>query len=100
MFHCVILFGLKPGVALDRVRIARESLQSLVETMPGIAHLTVTHNIAPDRQGYNLALFSVFETRAAWEIFVRHPEYQRIWNQELVPVIDRHLVAQGDEEAN
>ena len=40
MFHCVILFRLKPGVSLDRVRGARESLQALVETMPGVAHLT------------------------------------------------------------
>ena len=99
MFHCVILFALKPGVALDRVRAARESLQALVETMPGIAHLSVTHNVAPDRQGYNLALFSVFENRTAWDIFARHPEDQRIWQEELAPVVDRHLVAQGDDEA-
>lgn len=96
MFHCVILFSLKPGVALDRVRVARESLQALVETMPGIAQLTVTHNLATDRQGYNLALFSAFESRTACEIFLRHPEYQRVWDEELAPVIERHLMAQGE----
>ena len=60
MFHCTILFALKPGISLVRVRAAREALQALIETMPGVAHLTVTHNIADERQGYNLALFSGF----------------------------------------
>jgi heme-degrading monooxygenase HmoA len=96
MFHCVILFSLKPGIPLDRVRGARKALQALVETMPGVAHLTVTHNLATDRQGFNLALFSAFETRTACEIFLRHPEYQRVWEVELAPVVDRQLMAQGE----
>jgi heme-degrading monooxygenase HmoA len=96
MFHCVILFSLKPGIPLDRVRTARKALQALVETMPGVAHLTVTHNIAADRHGFNLALFSVFETKNACEIFLRHPEYQRVWGEELAPVVDRQLMAQGE----
>lgn len=96
MFHSVILFRLKPGIPLERVRGARTALQSLVETMPGVAHLTVTHNVATDRQGYNLALFSVFENRNAGEIFFRHPEYQRVWETELAPVIEHHLMAQGE----
>ena len=61
MFHCVILFALKPGISLDRVRNARTALQDLVETMPGVEHLSVTHNVAPDRGGFNLVLFSGFE---------------------------------------
>lgn len=96
MFHCVILFRLKPGIPLDRVRVARVALQSLVETMPGVAHLTVTHNVAAERQGFTLALFSVFESRNACEIFFRHPEYQRVWDTELAPVIEHHVMAQGD----
>jgi heme-degrading monooxygenase HmoA len=98
MFHCVILFALKPGIALDRVRGARRSLQALVETMPGVEHLIVTHNLATDRQGFNLALFSVFENRTACEIFLRHPEYQRVWEQELGPLVERHVMAQGAGE--
>ncbi|MBL8749288.1 MAG: Dabb family protein [Planctomycetes bacterium] len=98
MFHCTILFALKPGIALDRVRTARESLQSLIETMPGIDHLTVTHNVASDRGGYNLALFSAFESRTACDIFFRHPEYQRVWREELGPLVERSVSAQGDGE--
>lgn len=100
MFHCVILFRLKAGIPLGRVRDARLALQSLVETMPGVAHLTVTHNVAPDRQGFNLALFSVFETRTACEIFLRHPEYQRVWTQELEPLIENHVMAQGEGDVD
>lgn len=99
MFHCVILFALKPGIPLDRVREVRRALQELVETMPGVEHLVVTHNVAHDRHGYNLALFSAFENRTACEIFLRHPEYQRVWTEELLPVVERHVVAQGDDSA-
>lgn len=97
MFHCTILFALKPGIPLDRVRGAREALQDLVETMPGVEHLVVTHNLAGERGGFNLALFSVFENKTACDIFLRHPEYQRVWQQELEPLIERHLAAMGDD---
>jgi heme-degrading monooxygenase HmoA len=100
MFHCVILFRLKPGIPLERVRGARVALQSLVETMPGVAELTVTHNLATERRGFNLALFSLFESRNACEIFFRHPEYQRVWDTELLPVIEEHVMAQGDGDAD
>jgi heme-degrading monooxygenase HmoA len=96
MFHCVYLFALKSGIALERVRTARSSLQALVETMPGVFHLTVTHNVAPDRGGYNLVLFSAFESRTACEIFFRHPEYVRVWNEELGPIVAQRIAAQGD----
>lgn len=95
MFHCTILFALKPGISLVKVRSAREALQALIETMPGVDHLTVTHNVADDRHGYNLALFSGFESREACEIFFRHPEYHRVMREELDPMTDQKLVAQG-----
>lgn len=98
MFHCVILFGLKPGIALDRVRNARTALQALVETMPGVEHMTVTHNVAPDRGGYNLVLFSGFENQTACEIFLRHPEYLRVREEELGPIVESWLMAQGGDE--
>ena len=99
MFHCVILFALKPGISLDRVRTARTALQTLVETMPGIEHFTVTHNLAPEHGGYNLVLFSGFENRNACEIFLRHPEYVRVWTEELGPIVEKQLTAQGDSQA-
>ena len=98
MFHCVILFALKPGISLDRVRNARTALQALVETMPGVEHLTVTHNVAPDRGGFNLVLFSAFESRTACEIFLRHPEYVRVREEELGPIVESSLMAQGSDE--
>ena len=98
MFHCVILFRLKPGIPLDQVRDARSALQSLVETLPGVEHFTVTHNLAPTTNGYNLALFSVFENHNACDIFLRHPEYQRVWTEELEPLVESHQAAHGQSE--
>ena len=99
MFHCTILFSLKPGISLVKIRTAREALQALIETMPGIDHLTVTHNIAEDRMGFNLALFSGFESKDACDIFFRHPEYLRVMREELDPVVDQKLFAQGVDES-
>ncbi len=98
MFHCVILFRLRPGIPLDRVRDARRALQALVETMPGVEHFTVTHNVATESGGFNLALFSAFESRAACEIFHRHPEYRRVWSEELEPVVDTKVTAEGEAD--
>ena len=98
MFYCTILFAIKPGIPLDKVRSAREALQSLIETMPGVDHLTVSHNVADDRQGFNLALFSGFESKEACEIFFRHPEYACAM-RELEPLIEHRVIAQGSEES-
>lgn len=98
MFHCTILFALKPGISLMRVRSAREALQALIETMPGVDHLTVAHNVADDRQGYNLALFSGFESKEACDIFLRHPEYRRVLDEELAPLVDSKVVAMGADD--
>ena len=98
MFHCVILFRLRPGITLDRVRGAREALQALVETLPGVAHFTVTHNVAADTGGYNLALFSGFESRRACDVCLRHPEWQRVWTQQIAPLVEQHLMVQGEAE--
>ena len=95
MFHCVILFRLKPGIPLDRVRDARQSLQALVETLPGVEQFTVTHNLATESQGFNLALFSTFENKHACDIFLRHDEYQRVWTEELEPLVETHVTALG-----
>lgn len=95
MFHHVTLFRLKPGVTLDRVRQAREQLASLVETLPGVMHFTVTDNLAEGNQGFTLALFSLFESRGAFEIFQRHPGYQQVLAELLNPVVEQRLVAEG-----
>lgn len=98
MFHHVMLFRLRPGVPLERVRGARESLAALVESLPGVERFTVTHNTATDNGGYTLALFSIFESPQAYEIFTRHPEYLRVWKEDLEPVVEHFLVAQGEPE--
>ena len=63
----------------------------------GVEQFTVTHNLAADSRGFNLALFSTFESQQACEIFLRHPEYQRVWHEELAPVVAEHLTAQGGD---
>ncbi|MHC4513401.1 MAG: Dabb family protein [Planctomycetota bacterium] len=96
MFHYVTLYRLKPGVTLDRVRNAREELAALVETLPGVVHFTVTDNLSDRNRGYTLALFSLFESREAFEIFQRHPSYQKVWESRLQQVVEERIIATGE----
>lgn len=98
MYHHNTLFRLKPGITLDRIRAAREELGRLVETLPGVVHFTVTDNLSDLNQGFTLALFSLFETEQACRIFHRHPDYQRIWNDLLAPVVEDRIIAEGHGE--
>lgn len=98
MFHHVVLFRLRPGVTLEKVRRAREQLSRLAETLPGVLHFCVTHNVAGESSGYTLALFSAFENERAYEIFIRHPEHQRVLAEDLTPVVESRVVAQGRDE--
>jgi len=97
MYYHVVLFRLRAGVTLDRVRSARESLAALVETLPGVEHFAVSHNQAADHGGYSLALFAGFENKKACEIFTRHPELQRIETEELGPVVESRVEAAGSD---
>jgi hypothetical protein len=93
-FHYIVLFRLRAGVTLRRVRTAREQLAALVETLPGVRQFVVTDNIAESSQGYTLALISQFEDRRAYEIFDRHPE-ARSALESLSAVVDQRIVVQG-----
>lgn len=97
MHFGTILYALRPGVALDAVRTARESLQALIETLPGVEHFVVTHNLAGESGGFNLVLFAAFTDPHACEIFLRHPEFARVHHDELGPIVERRLVALGGE---
>lgn len=94
-FHHVMLFRLRPGVTLNRVREAREQLQQLVETLPGVLFFDVTDNLSDHNGGFTMALFSAFEDRRAFDIFSRHPEWRRVHDDLLAPILEERMVAQG-----
>ena len=96
MLHHAVLYRLKPGVTLDRVRAAREALAGLAERLPGVLHFAVTDNLSAENGGYTLALFAAFETREAWEIFGRHPEVLPVMAELLDPIVEKRVVALGE----
>ncbi|MCC6672764.1 MAG: Dabb family protein [Planctomycetes bacterium] len=95
MFHHAVLFRLREGVTLDRVRRARKALAELAETLPGCLHFAVCDNLSGENRGYTLALFATFESRKAYEIYSRHPEVQRV-QAEFAPVVTERIVAEGE----
>ena len=96
MLHHAILYRLKPGVTLDRVRAAREALAALAELLPGVVHFAVTDNLATENGGFTLALFAAFETREAFEIYGRHPEVHPVMAKLLDPIVEKRIVALGE----
>lgn len=96
MFHHVVLYRLKQGVTLERVRAAREALAALCETLPGVEHFSVVQNVAVDNGGYTLALLSLFENRGAYDIFNRHPEHVRVCRELLNPVVEHNICVEGE----
>lgn len=95
-FHHVILFRLREGITLDRVRAARETLAELVELLPGVLHLAVTDNQSARNAGFTMVLFAVFENRPAYEVCTRHPEWQRAFAEFIDPVVAERLVVEGE----
>ena len=92
---------IRPQLGVNAVLIQGRGFIPRLIDFNGTARVTFdgrAGGIGADRHGYNLALFSAFETRTAGDIFFRHPEYQRVWRDELVPLIERHVIAQGDDE--
>ena len=98
MYHHTALYRLKPGITLDRVRSAKDSLALLVETLPGVEHFAVVDNLADLNHGFTLVLFSTFENAQACQIFQRHPEYQRVWAELLSPVVEERIIAEGADD--
>lgn len=94
-FHHIVVYRLRAGVTLDRVRSVRDDLAALVETLPGVRDFIVTDNVSPDAQGYKLALIATFDDRRAYEIFTRHPESKRILEALENEVTEDRLVIQG-----
>lgn len=94
-FHHIVLFRVREGITLERVRRAREALAALVETLPGVRDFTVTENVAKQHDGYKLALISSFEDKRAYDIFARHPESIAVLDEFMNEVAEDHLVIQG-----
>ena len=97
-FHHIVLFRLRAGITLDRVRAAKEELGALVETLPGVRELSVSHNVAEPSHGYTLALISHFDNRRAYEFFARNPDARGIVDRIMDDLVESHIVFQSGDE--
>jgi len=52
-----------------------DSLQSLVEIVPGVEHLSVGENFTDRAQGFTHGLLVTLENKKALEIYAAHPEH-------------------------
>lgn len=78
MIAHLVLFTLKPGVAMDApgVKRALEGMQTLPQRIPLIRGWEHGPNITPDGMAADYALRALFDNEADLHAYFEHPEHQ------------------------
>ncbi|MCQ8106053.1 Dabb family protein [Methylomonas sp. SURF-2] len=98
LHHLVLIWLKQPGDAALRQRYIDES-KALAE-LPGVLayHMGTPAAVRRGRaskavdDSYDVAIAGVFESRQAFEAFLNHPEYLRVAQQVLRPLVESYRV--------
>lgn len=98
LHHIVVIWLKQSGDADVRQRYINES-KSLAR-LPGVLTYAVgtpagikrRHTSAALDESYDVAIASVFESPQAFETFLKNPEYARVAQQVLRPLVDKYKV--------
>ena len=82
----VVLLQWNPGTAPETVERAFEELRALKGKIPGIMELTCGANFTDRARGYTHGLVVLFTDRAALEVYLPHPEHQRVVQEFINPI--------------
>lgn len=96
--HLVIVWLKQAGDEQIRQQYINESKN--LSRLPGVltyeigspANITRGHANPALDESYDLAVSSSYESREAYEEFLKNPEYLRVAQQELKPLVDRYKV--------
>ena len=79
MVKHIVLFKLKDraegATKAENARRVKEQIEALRSKMPGVIELEVGLNFEPSEAAFDLALYSVFESREALAAYQVHPEH-------------------------
>lgn len=97
--HHVAVVWLKPP-ADERVKQQYIEASRAFAGLPGVlnyqigvpAQIKRSRTSAALDESYDIAVSAVYESQEAFEAFIKHPEYQRVAQQILRPLVDRYKV--------
>ncbi len=82
MVKHLVFWRLKPEAhgrpAAENARAIQEKLEALRGRIPGMLRLEVGHDFSREEGASDLALYSEFESRAALQLYLVHPEHEAI----------------------
>ena len=98
LHHLVIVWLKQPGNADIKQRYIEASKQ--LGKLPGVlaydvgipASITSRRSRSALDESYDVAIAGVFESQQAYEAFLQNPEYARVAQQVLRPLVDKYQV--------
>lgn len=77
MLTHIVLLKPKDGATPEAVETLRQGLAALVEVIPGLATFAWGANVSPEGngQGYHLGFVMEFESAAARDAYLPHPDH-------------------------
>lgn len=96
--HVVVIWLKQPGDENGRRQYIQESQQ--FARLPGVLSYDIGSPVAIQRgrantvldESYDLAISSTYESRQAFEDFLKNPEYVRVAQEVLRPLVDKYKV--------
>jgi hypothetical protein len=96
MFKHIVLWKLKDAAngrsRAENARLIKERLEEIANMLEGLRHLEVGVNVLPGDDAADVALYSEFESRAAYEAYHAHPAHQALIGFVREVRLDRRVI--------
>jgi len=88
----IVLFKVKSGTPSEESDRMLEALRSLAGRVPAIHELTCGTNTSNRNQGFTHGLLVRVPSQNALEVYINHPEHQRIVAEYVRPIVETVIV--------
>jgi len=82
MFTHIVLWKLQENAGgrtrAENARLMKERFDEIANMLDGLRRMDVGVNVIPGSDAADIALYSEFETRAAFEAYIEHPAHQAL----------------------
>lgn len=96
MLKHIVFWRLKPEAhgkpAAENARIIKEKLEALAGKIPGLIRIEVGIDIERSDQASDIALYSEFESRAALDVYQKHPDHKAVMPYIAESRVERRVV--------
>jgi hypothetical protein len=95
----MVLVKFKSGVSSQQIAEMFSQLAELPRLVPGIRHFAWGTNSSPEGlgQGYTHGFLMIFESRAARDAYLPHPEHERV-KAAIIPWVESVVVFDIEEQ--